>query len=224
MSPRCHGEPRPVYTPVSDRASEKPMLTAAPIAVARPAKNAMWGSSVDSATAKIGASVESEPSISPMSAGCTRERRKACSSSVKRCSLAAPASIPATGFQVGGSSALDVDRQARRAPGLEAAGDVRGVVESEPLEVRGGKTGLVALVAHDDEPPGRVAHAQVARVRGGVAAPLEHVPREEDGAGDDAVAPALQLGADVHEHGAVCHRGSRRSRLEAVELAPDLGQ
>ena len=69
------------------------MLTAAPMAVARPAKKAMCGSSVESATAKIGASVESDPSISPISAGWTRERRKACSSSVKRSSVAAPASI-----------------------------------------------------------------------------------------------------------------------------------
>ena len=73
MSPRCQGSPRPVYCPVSESASEKPMLTAAPIAVASPAKNAMWGSSVESATAKIGASVDSEPSISPISAGWTRK-------------------------------------------------------------------------------------------------------------------------------------------------------
>ena len=70
------------------------MLTAAPMAVASPAKKAMCGSSVESATAKIGASVESEPSIRPMSAGCTRESRNACSSSVKRSSVAVPASTP----------------------------------------------------------------------------------------------------------------------------------
>ena len=94
IAPRSHGLPRPVNSPVSDRASEKPMLTAAPIAVARPAKKAMCGSWVESATAKIGASVDSDPSISPISAGWTRERRKACSSSVKRSSVAVPASTP----------------------------------------------------------------------------------------------------------------------------------
>ncbi len=48
------------------------MLTPAPIAVARPAKNAYIGWWVANATAKIGAKVESEPSISPVIAGCAR--------------------------------------------------------------------------------------------------------------------------------------------------------
>src|SRR5204863_5359239 len=52
------------------------MLTPAPIAVASPAKNAYRGWWVASATAKIGASVESEPSIRPLIAGCTRWSRK----------------------------------------------------------------------------------------------------------------------------------------------------
>jgi hypothetical protein len=69
IAPRWSGLPRPVTSPVSDRPSEKAMLTAAPMAVARPAKKAMCGSSVESATAKIGARVESEPSIKPISAG-----------------------------------------------------------------------------------------------------------------------------------------------------------
>src|SRR5947208_16584739 len=51
------------------------MLTPAPIAVASPAKNAYWGLCVASATAKIGARVESEPSIRPVIAGCTRWSR-----------------------------------------------------------------------------------------------------------------------------------------------------
>jgi len=51
------------------------MLTPAPIAVATPAMNAVWVSCVWSAIAKIGASVESEPSISPIIAGCTRCKR-----------------------------------------------------------------------------------------------------------------------------------------------------
>src|SRR5213595_1064621 len=51
------------------------MLTPAPMAVARPAKNAYCGRCVASATAKIGARVESEPSIRPVIAGWTRWRR-----------------------------------------------------------------------------------------------------------------------------------------------------
>jgi hypothetical protein len=48
------------------------MLTPAPRAVARPVKNAVCGSCVASTTAKIGATVDSDPSISPLSAGWTR--------------------------------------------------------------------------------------------------------------------------------------------------------
>ena len=40
ISPRAQGLPRPVSSPVSESASEKPMLMAAPIDVARPAMNA----------------------------------------------------------------------------------------------------------------------------------------------------------------------------------------
>src|ERR1700755_3636817 len=50
------------------------MLTPAPSAVASPVKNAVRGSCVARTTAKIGASVDREPSISPLSAGCTRCR------------------------------------------------------------------------------------------------------------------------------------------------------
>jgi hypothetical protein len=45
------------------------MLTPAPIAVGNPAKNAYLGWWVASATVKIGASVDNEPSISPVIAG-----------------------------------------------------------------------------------------------------------------------------------------------------------
>ncbi len=51
------------------------MLTPAPRAVAAPVKNAVSGRWVASATAKIGARVDSEPSISPLSAGWTRLSR-----------------------------------------------------------------------------------------------------------------------------------------------------
>jgi hypothetical protein len=51
------------------------MLTPAPRAVAAPVKNAVSGRCVARATAKMGASVDSDPSISPLSAGCTRMSR-----------------------------------------------------------------------------------------------------------------------------------------------------
>ena len=75
IEPRMSGLPRPVSSPVSDRPSEKPMLTAAPSAVTRPAMKAKRGSCVASAMPKIGASVDSDPSMSPTMAGCTRWSR-----------------------------------------------------------------------------------------------------------------------------------------------------
>jgi hypothetical protein len=48
------------------------MLTPAPRAVATPAKNAVRGRWVAKATAKMGARVDNDPSISPLSAGWTR--------------------------------------------------------------------------------------------------------------------------------------------------------
>src|SRR5215472_11579648 len=75
IAPRSTGLPRPVRSPVSDRPSEKAMLTPAPTAVATPVKNAVRGRWVDRATAKMGARVDSDPSISPLSAGWTRVSR-----------------------------------------------------------------------------------------------------------------------------------------------------
>jgi len=51
------------------------MLTPAPRAVAAPVKNAVSGRWVASATAKMGARVDSDPSIRPLSAGWTRSSR-----------------------------------------------------------------------------------------------------------------------------------------------------
>ena len=76
IAPRSTGLPRPVMSPVSDRPSEKAMLTPAPRAVAAPVKNAVSGRWVASATAKMGARVDNDPSISPLSAGWTRVSRK----------------------------------------------------------------------------------------------------------------------------------------------------
>jgi hypothetical protein len=60
------------------------MLTPAPIAVARPAKNANLGVWVAIATEKIGARDESEPSIKPLSAGCARWRMKLLFAALER--------------------------------------------------------------------------------------------------------------------------------------------
>src|SRR5919198_5864071 len=77
IEPRMTGFPRPVNSPVSERPSEYAMLIPAAIAVAVPAIKAACGLWVYSATAKIGAIVDNEPSIRPVRAGCTRCRRNA---------------------------------------------------------------------------------------------------------------------------------------------------
>ena len=71
IAPRIRGLPRPVTSPLSDSASDSPMLMPAPTEAARPTKNAPWELCVSPAAANSGASVETEPSISPSSAGCT---------------------------------------------------------------------------------------------------------------------------------------------------------
>ncbi len=75
IEPRTTGWPRPVSSPVSERPSEYAMLIPAAIAVADAGDEGVCGLCVESATAKIGASVDSEPSISPVMAGWTRWRR-----------------------------------------------------------------------------------------------------------------------------------------------------
>src|SRR5579875_2085543 len=70
-APRSHGWPRPVRLPSSERASAKPMLMPAPTEAASPTAKASWVLMVAKAVAKIGASVETEPSIRPARPGCT---------------------------------------------------------------------------------------------------------------------------------------------------------
>ena len=69
MAPRSTGPPRPVTVPSSDSASARPMLTPAPSDAARPTKKAFCGLPVRPAAAKIGAKVETAPSIRPSNPG-----------------------------------------------------------------------------------------------------------------------------------------------------------
>lgn len=59
-------------------------------------------------------------------------------------------------------------------------------------------------------------------VRGGVAAPLQRVARNEHRARHDAVRGALALGANVDEERAAGHGDARRLRVEAFEPAARL--
>ena len=91
MNPRVQGRPRPVRLPSSDNASAKPMLMPAPSDAARPTAKASQVFFVAKAAANTGASVETEPSMSPASPGCTicktKSRRLALSSSSRTSGL-----------------------------------------------------------------------------------------------------------------------------------------
>jgi hypothetical protein len=67
--PRSTGEPRPDNSPSSEAASVKPIEMPAPTEAASPTRNVVQVSCVAKAVAKIGASVDTEPSISPASPG-----------------------------------------------------------------------------------------------------------------------------------------------------------
>ena len=72
--PRLIGEPRPEMTPSSLAASVKPIEIPAPTEAASPTRNVVHVSWVAKAVAKIGARVETDPSISPANPGCTQVR------------------------------------------------------------------------------------------------------------------------------------------------------
>ena len=85
--PRSHGAPRPVSEPSSEAASAKPIEMPAPTDAAMPTRKVSQVLWVANAAANSGASVETEPSISPASPGCTycsRNMRRAVSSSLAR--------------------------------------------------------------------------------------------------------------------------------------------
>ena len=88
--PRSHGVPRPVSEPSSEAASAKPMEMPAPTEAAMPTRKVSQVLWVAKAAANSGASVETEPSISPARPGCTycsRNIRRAVSSSAARSDL-----------------------------------------------------------------------------------------------------------------------------------------
>ena len=75
------------------------MLMQAPIAVASPARKPSRGWCVANATAKIGASVDSEPSIKPVIAGCARwSRNDRWSRGLRARAMALAAVVPRAGL------------------------------------------------------------------------------------------------------------------------------
>src|SRR5262245_62643728 len=70
-APRTSGAPRPVSEPSSESASAKPMEMPAPTDAASPTRNVSHVLWVAKAAANSGASVETEPSISPARPGGT---------------------------------------------------------------------------------------------------------------------------------------------------------
>src|ERR1700729_3919402 len=148
IAPRSTGLPRPVRSPVSDRPSEKAMLTPAPRAVAAPVKNAVSGRWVARTTAKIGARVDSDPSISPLSAGWTRLSRNDWP----------PVSVSAAGASVAGFAVTSIAVMSQSF--LFVPGEVRDRVEAEGREQdregthraeRPGEAGENANADHGDD-------------------------------------------------------------------------
>src|SRR3954447_11263076 len=90
------------------------------------------------------------------------------------------------------------NRQAGGRPRLEATDKVGRTRESKALQCRRGEARLVALVAYEDDSPAEIAaEARIVVTGGRVAAPFENVPRVKGRAGDEPVARALDVGADV---------------------------
>ena len=89
MAPRTTADPRPVCSPVSDSASDHPMLTPAPRAVDSPTSKAVREFEA-TAAAKIGASDDTVPSMRPTNAGCTTRRTKSDSEWKPARRIAAP--------------------------------------------------------------------------------------------------------------------------------------
>src|SRR3979490_2750145 len=78
--PRKMGLPRPVSEPSSERPSENAIEIPAPTAEAAPMRKTVRELCVAKAVAKMGARVETEPSIRPARPGCTMRRTKLLSS------------------------------------------------------------------------------------------------------------------------------------------------
>ena len=85
--PRFSGEPRPEILPSSCAASVKPIEMPAPTEAERPTRKVVHGFCVAKAVAKIGARVETEPSISPARPGWTQVSRN------WRCAAASSAEV-----------------------------------------------------------------------------------------------------------------------------------
>src|SRR5579862_817258 len=92
-NPRIHGDPLPVKDPSSDSDSANPIEIPAPTEAASPTRNASQLLCVANAAANNGASVDTDPSISPASPGCTTcnknnflcEASSTCFASAVRC-------------------------------------------------------------------------------------------------------------------------------------------
>ena len=85
IPPRIQGRPLPLRTPSSERASANPILIPAPSEAAIPTRKAVRELCVANAAAKTGASVDTEPSMSPARPGCTIWSTKTLRSKSRSC-------------------------------------------------------------------------------------------------------------------------------------------
>src|SRR5205809_1048633 len=104
MPPRIAGLPRPVSSPLSESPSENAMLMPAPVAEAIPTRNVVVELCVAKAVAKMGARVETDPSMRRARPGCTTRKRKSRDeTSLVLTALISSASCP---LMVGGMSSI----------------------------------------------------------------------------------------------------------------------
>jgi len=139
----------------------------------------------------------------------------------RRSSPKAVTTRPSCAGRPGGSSAGSTsseDRQARGRPRREAGGEVGGARESELLQRHRREARLIALLAHQDDPPAEVAaQPRVVVARRRIATPLEHVARVEDRARDETAARPLDLGTDVDDERAVADGVEHVTDADAIE-------
>ena len=145
-----------------------------------------------------------------------------------RFSWARPASKYGMGWKIRLSHSgeliwLTLGRRCRRggesgvAPGAEAAQYVPGTFEAEIDQGGGGEDGRAAVVTDHHDLIAQAASVGVAPGAVGVEPPLEHRARDVERAGNDAVALAVDIGANVDEKGAPFDRRQRFTRFEPFD-------
>ena len=108
-------------------------------------------------------------------------------------------------------------RESGFAPGGKAADNVAGKFEAEVEQGGGGEDGGAAVVAEQYDLLGQSADVWVAPRAVWVEPPFEHCPRNVERAGNDAVALAVAVRANVDQEGAPFGRRQCFGRFEPLD-------